>query len=79
MYFIAFQSPAFPRLNKKHLSGAFCFSLVEARGVEPLSETLSSGASPGAVNDWSIPLAPCPLTNPGGPVACHTDQEPGSS
>lgn len=27
------------------------FTVVEARGVEPLSETLSSGASPGAVND----------------------------
>jgi hypothetical protein len=43
--------------------------LVEARRVELLSEILSSGASPGAVSDWSIPLSPKPADRPGGPVA----------
>ena len=47
--------------------------------VEPLSEILSSGASPGAVNVWSIPLAPSPLTGSGDPVARYTDQDPGKS
>ena len=47
--------------------------------VEPLSEILSSGASPGAVNVWSIPLSPSPLTGSGGPVARYTDQDPGKS
>ncbi len=54
-------------------------NLVETRGVEPLSETLSSGLSPGAVSVWSIPLPCCPLTNNSGPVACYTIREPGSS
>ena len=48
-------------------------TLVEARGVEPLSEILSSGSSPGAVSVWSIPLSPRPLTGAGGPVAYSTD------
>ncbi len=64
----------------KHFRCYFCSEkrifrhcVVEARGVEPLSEILSSEASPGAVNGWSIPLSPSSLTSAGGPVAYYTN------
>ncbi len=42
--------------------------MVEARGVEPLSENLSAEFSPSAVKHWDSPSV-TPLDRRGGPVA----------
>jgi len=39
------------RSQLQQQSTSFDKSLVEAKGIEPLSETISTGTSPGAVSD----------------------------
>ena len=41
-------------------SSGICLFLVEVSRIELLSEIISSGTSPGAVSDWSIPLSAKP-------------------
>lgn len=42
--------------------GVFMCTMVEMRGVEPLSETVSSETSPGADSVWKFPFGQNPLS-----------------
>jgi len=55
--------------NTKATHFAWLLYLVEARRIELLSETISSGTSPGAAGDWSIPLCHEPSGRLRRPVA----------
>ena len=51
-----FAGPRRTRQRKKHPALGVFFSLVDPRGVEPLSESLFTGPSPWAVCDLAFPL-----------------------